>query len=316
MSYNNDIMFSNMGQRCTAMNDQALMSAAPSIFATAPREDVSKRYSFIPTIDVVEGMRDIGWFPVEAKQTNVRNKSNIDTTKHMIRFQNPDIKPHGYDGLIPEAILRNAHDRTSAYNFSGGLYRALCSNGLVTCDERFGEINIHHTTKSIEQVIAACFELAAHIPNIMDRIEEMRTIELTLEQQIIFAKSALRFKYGVHSHQQGDTPQPVAFGISEMVQMRKVDFFDPENICYIPIKPSAVLRPRRSEEMGDNGWRAKSDLWTTFNVIQENLTKGGPQGYTLEGKRTKVREVKAISKEVKLNKALWSMAEYLGNHAA
>ena len=56
-----------------------------------------------------------------------------------------------------------------------------------------------------------------------------------------------------------------------------------------------------------------SDLFTVFNVIQENLIKGGIRGYRLNKygytTRTKTREVKAIDQNVKLNRALWTLTE-------
>jgi hypothetical protein len=62
--------------------------------------------------------------------------------------------------------------------------------------------------------------------------------------------------------------------------------------------------PKRKE---DN----KRDLWTTFNVVQENLIKGGVKIWKTEGKKRKVksRQVTAINEDVRLNKALWILAE-------
>ena len=79
----------------------------------------------------------------------------------------------------------------------------------------------------------------------------------------------------------------------------------------LPVQPFQVLAARR---YGDQ----KSDLWTTLNVIQENLTKGGlryvlPARTTEDGtrgraRRARTREVKSIREDTKLNKALWMLA--------
>ncbi|MEZ6593978.1 DUF932 domain-containing protein [Klebsiella pneumoniae] len=60
--------------------------------------------------------------------------------------------------------------------------------------------------------------------------------------------------------------------------------------------------PRRYEDK-------KDDIWTTYQRVQENLIKGGLPGRTEKGKRTTTRPVKAIDGDVKLNKALWLIAE-------
>lgn len=43
--------------------------------------------------------------------------------------------------------------------------------------------------------------------------------------------------------------------------------------------------------------------------MQENLLKGGLSGRTVQGKRTHTRAVNEIDSDVKLNRALWVMAE-------
>ena len=73
------------------------------------------------------------------------------------------------------------------------------------------------------------------------------------------------------------------------------------------VTPESLLQPRRYADQKD------SDLFTVFNVIQENLIKGGIRGYRLNKygytTRTKTREVKAIDQNVKLNRALWTLTE-------
>ncbi|WP_237764763.1 DUF932 domain-containing protein, partial [Enterobacter hormaechei] len=69
-----------------------------------------------------------------------------------------------------------------------------------------------------------------------------------------------------------------------------------------PVTESQILSPRR--------WQDESnDLWTTYQRIQENLIKGGLSGRTIKGKRAHTRAVKGIDGDVKLNRALWVMAE-------
>jgi len=79
-----------------------------------------------------------------------------------------------------------------------------------------------------------------------------------------------------------------------------------------PVEPFQALTGRR---YGDD----KTDLWTTFNVIQENITKGGlryvvpahstEEGIRVPARRARTREVKGIREDTKLNKALWTLAE-------
>ncbi|ECI9217664.1 DUF945 domain-containing protein, partial [Salmonella enterica] len=48
---------------------------------------------------------------------------------------------------------------------------------------------------------------------------------------------------------------------------------------------------------------------TTYQRVQENMTKGGLWGKNAKGKRQRTRAVNGIDGDVKLNRALWEMAE-------
>ena len=59
----------------------------------------------------------------------------------------------------------------------------------------------------------------------------------------------------------------------------------------------------------------KADLWSTYNVLQEKLIKGGrfakkeatSRYYGTYNKTVKARGVGAISENVRINKALWEL---------
>jgi hypothetical protein len=70
------------------------------------------------------------------------------------------------------------------------------------------------------------------------------------------------------------------------------------------VTESQILSPRR--------WQDESnDLWTTYQRVQENLIKGGLSGRNVKGGRMHTRAVRGIDGDVKLNRALWVMAETL-----
>jgi hypothetical protein len=64
-----------------------------------------------------------------------------------------------------------------------------------------------------------------------------------------------------------------------------------------------ILIPHRDED-------AKDDLYTTLNVIQENLLRGNITGVnTITGRRFTSKEITAINKDVTVNQGLWDIAE-------
>ena len=69
-----------------------------------------------------------------------------------------------------------------------------------------------------------------------------------------------------------------------------------------PVSEDQVLSLHRRED-------GEGNLWTTMNVLQENLIRGGLEGRTAKGKRTRTRPVQGIDQSVALNRGLWVLAE-------
>jgi hypothetical protein len=68
------------------LSNEILKEKAGSIFATSPSFEVSNKYAFIPTIEVVDMFRDNSWYPLQAKESYVRLYKNQGYQKHLIRF--------------------------------------------------------------------------------------------------------------------------------------------------------------------------------------------------------------------------------------
>ncbi|HDO7177579.1 MULTISPECIES: DUF932 domain-containing protein [Enterobacteriaceae] len=141
----------------------------------------------------------------------------------------------------------------------------------LVCGETFGEVRVPHKGNMVEKVIEGAYEVLG----IFDRVEEnrdaMQSLLLPPPAQQAFARAALTYRFG-EEHQ--------------------------------PVTEAQILTPRRYEDRQD-------DLWSVFNRCQENLLKGGLPGHTARGKRSHTRAVRGIDGDVKLNRALWVMAEEL-----
>jgi hypothetical protein len=169
-----------------------------------------------------------------------------------------------------EVIMLNSHDGTSSYQMLAGMIRFVCMNSLVTC-ENGTEIRVHHKGNDIaDRVIEGAFEVVNGFERIAAVRDEMKALPLSRSEAEVFAQAALVAKY--------DEPEKV------------------------PLQPSQVLMPRRWE---DNN----SDLWSIYNRVQENLIHGGLNGITATGKRRQTRAVSGIDASLKLNRALWTLAE-------
>lgn len=259
------------------LSNEQIQAYAPSAFATRPFHAQSSRYAFIPTSVVIDGMRNAGFLPVKASQSRSRIEGKSEFTKHMIRFRSAasvDQRAIVGDSVI-EAVLINSHDGTSAYKLLCGMFRFVCSNGMVVADSLVGSVNIRHTGNVIEDVIGGTERILSNGARVMDVVNNWKQIGLSQPEQHLLAETAHSLRFPAEAN-------------GEQSNIAKT------------VTPDMLLSARRSE---DN----RPDLWHTFQRIQENSTKGFRTWSNR--RRVTARAVNGIDGDVKLNAALWSMTE-------
>ena len=247
-------------------NEELLRQYAPAAFAEAPEEGrVSGRYSFLPTTEIIEILQDEGWTAWMAQQVNARKWSKSHA-KHIIRLRHEemDMASFGAGDSFPEMLLINAHNGLGGYTLQGGIFRMICSNGMVISESDFGKIHIRHIGFEPEQVKEASRELVMNSSRIADKIGNWQHTQMTERSRKDFFADAAKLRF--------DSPD--------------------EGII------RSVATPRRVTDQ-------KTDLWTTFNVAQENLLRGG---FRNGSTRRMVRAISNIQKDVNLNSQLWDLA--------
>ena len=73
----------------TPLTNEQLFQIAPSIFATGKHESRSDQYTYIPTSEVLAGLRKEGFQPFMVAQSKSRVEGKSAFTKHMLRLR-PD----------------------------------------------------------------------------------------------------------------------------------------------------------------------------------------------------------------------------------
>lgn len=249
-------------------NDQ-IRRAAPSIFAEAAHGSRSERYTYIPTSTVLDGLRKEGFQPFLVMQARTRVEGKQEYTKHLIRLRHASRLVVGEEA--PEIVLVNSHDGSSSYQMIAGVYRIVCSNGLV-CGDSIEDFRVRHSGNVVDKVIEGAYRILNEFDQVDAAKDSMKGIRLSPGEQNAFALAALELR------------------------------FDTEEGKTMPVTPAQVLIPHRREDQADN-------LWTTFNIAQENLVRGGIPIRTAKGRRTSTRAVQGIDQNVKLNRALWLLSE-------
>jgi hypothetical protein len=253
------------------LGEAQMRLAAPSIFAAGKHESRSERYTYVPTIDVLRGLRAEGFEPFMVAQSQSRIAGKTEFTKHMIRLRHAGQVEAKTEAN--EIILINSHDGASSYQMLAGSFRFVCCNGMVVGDI-CNDIRIPHKGHAQDEVIEGAFRVLDDFETVEGSIDEMKAITLKVEEQRAFASAALTLRYG------------------ERIERQSL----------APITVEQLGEARRVEDQGDS-------LWLSFQRVQENSLKGGLRGRSTQGRRIRTREVVSIDRGVGLNRALWVLAE-------
>jgi len=253
-----------------ALTDDQIRRVAPSVFAEEAHDSRSARYAYIPTIEVLRGLRAEGFEVFSATQAKARAEDRREHTKHLLRLRHAS-QVAGADS-VPEIVLLNSHDGTSSYQLIGGVFRYVCANGLIVPDGTCQTVKVQHSGKVADKVTSGAFEVLDGLTRVVEDRDQMRALSLNTGEQLAFARAAALLR------------------------------FDPEEGAALPVEPEQINRARRVEDRGP-------DMWTTLNRVQENVIRGGIRGRNANGGRMSTRAVTGIDQDVKLNRALWTLAD-------
>lgn len=252
------------------LSDDTIRHYAPSIFAESAHESRSERYAFIPTSEVLRGLRSEGFEPFMVAQCKTRDPGMREYTKHLVRLRHPDQVAKRDEAN--EILLLNSHGGASSFQLLAGNFRFACANGLIVGNET-ADVRIQHKGDVGHEVIEGAFRVLKSFEDTNAQVEAMKSLTLNRDEQVAFGAAALALRYD-----EGRAP----------------------------ITAERIIEPRRRADVG-------SDLWSVFNRAQENAIRGEQSGRSQTTNRNvSTRPVTGLDSNVKLNRALWVLAEEMG----
>jgi hypothetical protein len=266
------MMYQNNNQNEFLTKDQ-IREIAPSVFTQkADKRSTSKHYVHIPTEKVIDDMASLGWNVVDAKQ--VKARKNAGYQKHMVVFGNDEIVINGEDGdtVFPRILMTNSHDGKNSFQFQAGLYRLVCSNGLVIADAEFANMKIRHMGYDLSELSTVISEIVEKLPLTVECMNKLKAKQLSEEEKVKFAKEALATRLSEN--------QLKRYSVDDILE---------------------VLAPTRVEDKGD-------DMWSVYNTIQEKIVHGMFEVYGVKGKTRKARKIKNFRQDTKVNQDLYELA--------
>tara|TARA_R110002167_G_scaffold180252_1_gene380476 strand:+ start:511 stop:1362 length:852 start_codon:yes stop_codon:yes gene_type:complete len=265
----------NIGDLQTAKywNKKKILETAPSVFTTKPSSEVTEKYTYIPTEKVIDDMEHLGWGVVDAKEVKARKETTKGFQKHLLIFRNDDIVIDGDDGdtVYPQILLTNSHDGKNSFQFTAGLFRMICENGLVIADTEFEDVKMRHMGYTFEDLQSMIKDMVEKLPLTVESMNKMKLVELEEDQIWDLAKSLLDIRTK-----------------------------DTDN-TYDNSAIRQVLECQRKEDEG-------LGLWENFNKVQENIINGNFQYKTKSGKIRQARIIKNFKQDIQLNRDMFSKA--------
>lgn len=258
------------------LTNKEIITRCPSAGATAPAAHCSAKYSFVPTMSMIEVLREEGFVPVAARQ-DARKPDRWGTeshARHMVTLRvagTEQVKSQKVmlAGSVPELLLVNSSDGSCQFQLKLGVFRMVCSNGLIMMSD-IDRVARTHKLLDAADVIARARALSANTKPLFDKIKTWERIRLNPLAQKRFAEQALVLRVG-----EG-----------------RAATFDPATLL-------AVRRPEDEEPT----------LWNVFNRVQEACMQGHVRSKAEAPRQIALRRIGAIGAEVEFNEQLWAMAE-------
>lgn len=258
------------GSRTIDLDAVRAVTAVPN---ETPFEAMSERYRLFNTFKLVERATELGLAPTAAFYQKARkpNRGGDSVRRHCIRMARTDDIASGED--TPEVVIVNSHNGSSALEIHMGVFRIVCSNGLIVAGEDYGKAKFYHRGADTDMILEALSALIGKFDMARESMRDFRDTPIRPEHAVEFARQALQ----VYN---GGLPAPRA------------------------IDPLAIIQPKRYED--DTG-----NLWGLFNVAQENLLNGRVlirKADKDHPRSSYTRPVREISAATRLNQGLWNLA--------
>lgn len=166
----------------------SLRQRVPAIFTKTPSPKVSNRYSFADSEYYLQKFIDADWFIHSARQV-----SKSEYAPHQVILRNKDIATVG--DLLPQLIFTNSHNGIKKMTMDTGIYRLVCSNGLVVPTSITQSLSIKHIDlgdSTTDTIVNSFYE---KVPIIMNSIDRMRNKILTNDEIDNFTYNALQIRF-------------------------------------------------------------------------------------------------------------------------
>lgn len=261
-------------QNVSALTAEQIAKNTPAVYERNTIATASNKYNHFNTDELLEVLKQRDWLVTSASQRIGKLPKQF--AAHTVTCTHRsflDKKAFDQDDSIPRIVIINSHNRLTPLTIACGVFRLVCSNGLIVKTKDFGEMKFKHCLRyDFDTIVNAVEKMGERMGNISSLIDEYKSIKLNDSQLKEYA--------------------------NEVYKLRVNPEISDESLARIDT--TGLLTPRRADDRVEN-------LWAAFNVAQENCIRGGIR-FNVEKSRI-LREIKNPVRDWELNTNLWELTD-------
>lgn len=150
-------------------------------------------YLHVTTMNPAKVLMDSDWIPRQVVTINTRKEERKGYQKHRVRFFNPKLPQ--VNGSHVEILLTNSYDAQSSFVLQLGVFRFVCSNGIVVGDT-YNKESIRHVGYSDQKVYDSISRLLPQTETILSAVDRFSSTVLSNREKNIFGQSILEMRLG------------------------------------------------------------------------------------------------------------------------
>lgn len=195
---------------------------------------LTSKYNLVATDNILSRLADSAWQVTQSSERQVRKEALQGKQFHVAKLEHADYKI-GDDNI--QLVVTNSHNGKNSVAFHLGIFRMVCSNGLIAGNALVPAIRIPHNQKSPEAAVGLVLSyMHSKAEELTKVVQLMKNTSMERVQQEQLARQALLIRG-----------------------------FDPVKINKHSIE--TILEPNRPED-------SDQSIWTVYNTVQESVERG------------------------------------------
>jgi len=156
---------------------------------------IKQKEFYIPTLDVITKLQDEGWKISGVAEQRGKNRK---ITSNYVQLQHPDFavqNSKGKNEAFTSITLSNSCNGNRPLQMSLGMFRQVCTNGLVRFDQHAETEKIRHIEVNARDLDRFVISMNSKADKLLTEVNEMKHKGLSIEDMRKLAREAASLRY-------------------------------------------------------------------------------------------------------------------------